>query len=94
MHKDLARAYTALVAKKKLLNRYFAYYDGTEQAPVVSERLRETYQNIDFSINENWASVVIDSMADRINLEGVKGPDQQVQDALDEALRVTGLIVE
>ncbi|NNJ13653.1 hypothetical protein EKD04_025335 [Chloroflexales bacterium ZM16-3] len=28
---------------------------------VVSERLREAYQNIDFSINENWASVVIDS---------------------------------
>ncbi|NNJ10573.1 phage portal protein [Chloroflexales bacterium ZM16-3] len=94
MNKDLDRAYAALRAKKRTLDRYFSYYDGTEQTPVVSERLRETYQNIDFSINENWASVVVDSMADRINLEGVKGPDAKVQDALDEVMRATGLIIE
>ncbi|MBX0328690.1 phage portal protein [Oscillochloris sp. ZM17-4] len=94
MDADLEKAYNALRAKKRDLDRYFSYYDGEEQTPVVSERLREVYQNIDFSINENWAAVVIDSMADRINLEGVKGPNQEVQDAIDEALQLTDLLIE
>ena len=94
MHTDLQRAYLALRGKKKLLDRYFSYYDGEAATPIVSERLREVYQNLDFTVNENWASVVIDSMADRITLEGIKGPDAAVQDALDEAVRATDLIIE
>ena len=94
MNTDLQRAYLALRGKKKLLDRYFSYYDGEAATPIVSERLREVYQNLDFTVNENWASVVIDSMADRITLEGIKGPDAAVQDALDEAVRATDLIIE
>lgn len=94
MDKDLDRAYEALKRKKKLLDHYFAYYDGTAATPIVSERLREVYQNFDFSVNENWAAVVIDSMADRITLEGVKSADKATQDALDEAISLTELLVE
>lgn len=94
MDKDLERAYEALKGKKKLLDRFFSYYDGTAATPIVSERLREVYQHFDFSVNENWAAVVIDSMADRITLEGVKAADKETQSALDDAVALTELLVE
>ena len=90
----LTRCYTTLRDKASPLTKFIDYYEGTATPPLVSERLREVYQHLNFSLVENWAAVVVDSVADRITCTGFHGPDDASQAIIATALDETGLLLE
>lgn len=91
---DLTRALKALAGKQRPVALLFAYYDGTAAAPLVSERLRDVYQDKLSGLSENWSAVVIDAEADRIVLEGLEGPDDAATQVLAAIVAETDLLIE
>ena len=90
----LTRCVTALAGKQAAITRRFAYYDGTDVLPVITDRLREVYHQLNPVGAENWASVVVDSMTDRITLRGLSGPDDATTALLSTAWTTTDLMLE
>lgn len=71
---DLERAFKALHDKAAGATRLFAYYDGEQPTVYTAKRLEEIFKNVDAVFTENWCSVVIDSVKDRVNLTRVVVP--------------------
>lgn len=95
MTTDLERAYNALSGKLELYNRLWRYYDGDQPVVYTAQRLNEIFANIDARFNENWCSVVIDSVADRITLDGFTiADDESAQQQLSEAWEELELALE
>lgn len=65
---DVKMAYAALAGKKNLYDKYWNYYDGDQPLIYNRERLREIFTGLDARFTENWCSVVVDSVLERINL--------------------------
>jgi len=65
---DLERAYKALANKQAGYNLAFAYYDGNQPLLYSTDRLRELFRTINVKFSQNWCAVVVDAVADRLNL--------------------------
>jgi len=90
---DLQTAVAALTAKKPRYDMLWRYYDG--EAPLVysSEKLREIFSGLDARFTENWCSVVVDSVLDRMDLQSLSVPNDETATAALVALREqSGLI--
>jgi hypothetical protein len=66
---DLERAFIALRAKQDLYSTLWDYYEGRQPLKYSTQRLKAVFQTLDARFSENWASVVIDSMLDKVTLE-------------------------
>lgn len=93
-HKTLKRCLSALSGKQPIIQKRFDYYDGTAMLPVITDRLREVYHQLNIVGAENWASVVVDSMTDRLTLRGLSGPDDKTTALLREAWTSTDMLLE
>jgi len=84
---DLERAYAALAGKNATYTTLWSYYRNQAPLTYTNERLKEVFRNLDARFTENWCAVVIDAVADRINLSGcqVQGAAQKDLDALWDA---------
>lgn len=65
---DLARAYLALRKKRDHHARRWSYYKGEHPLVFSSERLRQVFHLTNVRFAENWCRVVVNSVADRIQL--------------------------
>ena len=65
---DLERAFMALKAKQAPYTSLWDYYEGRQPLKYSSQRLKQVFQSLDARFSENWCSVVIDSMLDKIDL--------------------------
>lgn len=66
---DLQRAFAALTEKQKHHEEKWAYYDGNAPLVYSTRKLQEIFgKNIDARWQENWCSVVVNSVHERINL--------------------------
>lgn len=72
---DLERAYKALSGKAPRYKRLFDYYDGDQPTVYTATRLEEIFKGVDAVFIENWCSVVIDSVRDRVNLRQITTPE-------------------
>ncbi len=90
---DIEIAFEALSRKKRLYGRYWDYYDGNMPLIYNSERLREIFSGLNAKFTENWCSVVVDSVLDRIEMQTpqVTG-DGSANDVLAELWEDTGLV--
>jgi hypothetical protein len=75
MATDLQRAFAALKAKSETYTQLFDYYDGNQPLMYTAKRLEEIFRDLDAKFIENWCSVVVDSLRDKINLTQIKVPD-------------------
>jgi SPP1 family phage portal protein len=90
---DLKLAYETLKAKKLRYDILFNYYDGNPPMQYVSDRLREVFGNREARFSQNWPAVVIDSEADRIQMNGFSvGEDDELTDTLTGLFEDTELI--
>ena len=80
----LSRAFTELKGKQARYARLYAYYHGNAPVVYATERLRGDFRDLTARWSENWASVVVDSLLDRISLQGLKLDDTTANDALEE----------
>jgi hypothetical protein len=70
---DLERAFEALNGKQKPYNRLFAYYEGDQPLTYMSSsRMQKIFEGLDGYFAQNWCSVVIDAVRDRINLRKIE----------------------
>jgi hypothetical protein len=77
---DRQLAYEAIRAKYQNHTDCFDYYDGDQPIVFASAKLAEIFKS-SVKFTENWCSVVIDSVKERIELKGF-----QVPDGADESL--------
>jgi hypothetical protein len=73
---DLTEAFKAIVGKRKDLDTLFAYVEGPQPLKYSTERLTDTFANINSHFDVNWCSVVVDSTLDRIQLTGFATKDE------------------
>lgn len=73
MTTDLEKAFDALNAKQKPYNKLFAYYEGDQPLSYMSSsRMSKIFDGLDGYFSQNWCSVVIDAVRDRINLRNIE----------------------
>ena len=71
---DIKLAYDTIKAKYQSHTDCFDYYDGDQPIVFASTKLAEIFKsNVKFT--ENWCSVVIDSVKERIELKGFQVPE-------------------
>lgn len=81
---DLEIVFNAIKAKQLPQDKLFRYYNGDQPAVYSSNRLRDVFKNIDTVFSENWCSVVVDCILDRINLERIGGRSEAETNLLSE----------
>lgn len=67
---DLELAFAALSSKKIEQDAFWSYYNGEHPLKFNRERLRDIFKELDANFTENWCSVVVDSVIERLNLHG------------------------
>lgn len=73
MANDLERAFNALQVKQDPYNMLFRYYEGDQPLSYMnSSRLEKIFKGLDGHFAQNWCSVVIDAVRDRINLRNIE----------------------
>lgn len=79
---DIKTAFDTIRAKNEAHTSAFNYYDGDQPIVFASTKLAEIFAtNVKFT--ENWCSVVVDSMKERIELSNVDVPNN-IQAFMDE----------
>lgn len=68
MSDDLKLAVEALQGKQRVYTEWFDYYRGVQPLRYAAERLREIFQSPQTTFVQNWCSVVVDAVLDRLNL--------------------------
>ena len=84
MATDLERAYEALNGKLLNYSTLFAYADGVQPTVYSTDRLREAFGNIRATFTQNWCSVVINAVLDRLMLKGFDAQDEAENNRLDD----------
>jgi hypothetical protein len=80
---DLKLAFEALTAKAAPYTTLFRYAEGDQPLVYSTDRLREAFDNINARFSQNWCSVVIDALADRLVLKGWDAGSEGANGALD-----------
>ena len=91
---DLQRAFDHF---KDVYLRYCAYYDyfdGNQPLRYSTQRLKDAFQQIRPKFRQNWCSVVINSVLDRMELYGWSHADETLNSVLSEVWTETGLSLE
>ncbi len=91
---DLKLAFSALTNKAAGLSKLWAYYDGEQPLEYSTERLNELFRGINVRFNENWCSVVVDSVLDRLHLSGFDSQNARVKAVLDSVLDANGFVLD
>lgn len=68
---DLEIAFAALSAKQAPYNTLWSYYDGNHPLEFSVARLQEVFKSAQTKFVENWCSVVVDAVLERIALRGL-----------------------
>ena len=84
MATDLERAWAALSGKQTAYDNLWGYYQGEQPVVYTNQRLREIFRDLDAVFTENWCSVVVNSVLERLELQRLMVEDEGVQDTLDQ----------
>lgn len=67
---DVKLAFDAINAKRPRYNLAYAYYEGHHPLKYSASRLKKAFENLDAYFSQNWISVIVDSVLDRLTLKG------------------------
>lgn len=91
---DLERAFEFLNGKQENHTALWNYYDGDHPLLYSTKRLREIFKKIDVTFSENWCAVVVDSTLERVQLEGLSGPNKGITERLTRIFKETQLDID
>lgn len=80
---DLERAWKALSGKATTYDKLWSYYEGDQPVVYTNNRLREIFRDLDAVFTENWCSVVVNAVQERLELQQLTSKQEGVQEALD-----------
>lgn len=69
---DIMPAVKLILAKQPEISRLWDYYEGAHILKFSTEKLQKIFGTIGVFFSENWMEVIIDSVTDRMVLEGFK----------------------
>ena len=89
---DLELAYQTLKDKGRCYTPLWDYYDGEHPVVYTNKKLRQVFKKVDARFCENWCAVVVDSAADRIELDSfdIAGFDE-LSEQLNTTFEKTGM---
>lgn len=72
LNPDVKRAFDMLSGKRVLYTMLWKYYDGVHPLVYVSSEVEKLFHSkLKGEYTQNWCAVVVDAIADRINLSGI-----------------------
>lgn len=80
---DIEMAYDAIRAKRNPMALLFDYYDGLQPLKYSLRKLQDVFGKSDVYFAQNWCSVVVDSLVDRMIFGGWDSGDEAKNAALD-----------
>jgi hypothetical protein len=81
---DMEAAFNAIRNKRADLDLLFSYVNGPQPLKYSTQRLTETFDNINTHFEINWTSVIVESVLDRIQLVGF---NVEKQDEINQRLK-------
>lgn len=94
MMSDIQKAYERFKAVSDIYTAYFNYYDGDQPLRYSVKRLEDAFDQKMVKFRENWCTVVIDAVMDRMELYGWSTADESVNDLLSKLWASSGLALE
>jgi hypothetical protein len=94
MMSDIQKAYERFKAVSDIYTAYFNYYDGDQPLRYSVKRLEDAFDQKMVKFRENWCTVVIDAVMDRMELYGWNTADESVNDLLSKIWASSGLALE
>ena len=91
---DLKLAFEALNGKTIWYSTLMKYAEGDQPIVYSTERLRTTFQNINARFCQNWCSVVVNSVNDRLVLQGWDTGDETTNKLLSDLWSEQHLMIE
>jgi hypothetical protein len=91
---DLKRAYTALTEKATKYTERWAYYDGEQPLRFASAKLKSRFHSLAEHFTANWCAVIVESLLDRLDLQGITHEDKNLSNVLSQVWEQTGLALE
>lgn len=92
---DLELAYTTLKEKGRLYTPLWNYYEGIHPLVYTNKSLSKVFKNLNARFCENWCAVVVDSSADRLELDrfDIEGQEGAVE-TLTTLWQSTGMNID
>jgi hypothetical protein len=81
---DLQKAFETITQKKAPYDILYAYYRGNHPLRYSTERLKKAFGKIGTYFAQNWISVIVDAVLDRMNLKGFDIQDTAADDKIME----------
>ena len=91
---DLQKAFQHFKDVSLVYKAYFDYYDGDQPLRYSTKRLETAFDQIKTKFRENWCSVVIDAVLDRLELFGWSVANDAMNDVLADFWKESGLALE
>ena len=91
---DLKRAFDALKAKLLGYDTAFAYASGNQPLQYSTQRLKDAFRDLTTSFSQNWVSVVLNSVLDRMKFIGWSVKDTTQNDRLAEIFNSQQIAIE
>ena len=91
---DLERAFTALKAKSADYASAFSYADGNQPLKYSTQRLQTVFRNLTTAFSQNWVSVVLNSVLDRMKFIGWSVKDKTQNDELAQIFNSQQIAIE
>ncbi len=92
LNPDVKRAYETLDAKARHYETLWNYYDGNAPLKYSDDRLKEVFKNITARFTQNWCSVVVDSVVERLELKQFQVQrDEEATNQLNDWFEASGL---
>lgn len=95
MPSDLEIAFNCIKAKRPRYDMFWNFYEGNHPLVYAASRLQEIFRHIDAHFSENWCSVVVDSVLERVRIESFNVNDEEaMNERLNRLWLDTGLILD
>jgi len=91
---DLEIVVAALAGKRADIDALEHYYEGTVAVPHMTDRLAQLFASLNIRVTENWCAMVIDTLADRIQLDAILSSEDNEREAIQSAWQEMAMEVE
>ena len=91
---DLKRAFDALKAKSLDYTAAFSYADGQQPLKYSTQRLHDAFRDLTTAFSQNWVSVVLNSVLDRMKFIGWSVKDKTQNDELAQIYSSQQIAIE
>lgn len=84
VNSDLKVAVDAINNKGSAIDTLYSYYDGNPKLKYSQERLRRAFDSSSVYFSQNWASVIVNSVLDRLVLKGFDASNDLLNAKMDD----------